>query len=76
MMCLLEPSFETSKETVGNTFRIEVLTFSSSSVGFASASTVTITLLSERAFEKAGHLCFELLLCTFINDQEIGERND
>ena len=76
MICLLEPSSETSKETVGNRLRIEALTFSSSSVGLASASTVTSTLLSEPMFEKACHLCFQLLLGTLIHDQKISERND
>jgi len=76
MMCLLEPSSETSRETVGNRLRIDALTFSSSSVGLTSALTVTSTLLSEPMFEKVDHLCFQLVLGTFIHDQKIGERND
>ena len=75
-MCLPEPSSDISKEMVGNRLSIEALTFSSSSVGLTSASTVTSTLLREPVFEKADHLCFHLLLSTFIYDHEISERDD
>ena len=74
--CLVAPSSEASRVTVGKRLRIAVLTFSSSSVGLTSASTVTDILRRDVSSDKVFHLRLELGLCSFIYDHDVGEGDD